>query len=173
MCGTIAFKNPVLLALKANAEKLPNSTYLYSFNYEGEYNRYTSEEDFDTDLPFHLGVSLTDENIYLFPWPQHVAYLNNYDTKIAKRMISLWTSFATKGVPRATKIKNWPPMTGETGPYLRIDNSSTIEANFVKEYSITGQDSHNGDSLVDEEYFQSLTQNEEEDDELEDDDDKQ
>lgn len=163
MCGTIPFKNPVLLALQANAEQLPNSTFLYSFEYAGEFNRYLPDED-DAGfplIPFELGVSLTDDNLYLFPWPEYASYLNQRDTKISKRMVSLWTSFAKTGIPQARNVE-WPPMTEKNGPYLKIDTITTIAKNFVDEYSITVKDARKGNSLILEEFFSKYDNEDEE-----------
>ena len=56
--------------MQANAKLLPNSTFLYCFDYEGELNRYNTNADEVGDMPFELGVSLTDENLYLLPYPR-------------------------------------------------------------------------------------------------------
>ncbi|XP_055856127.1 glutactin-like [Episyrphus balteatus] len=157
MCGTIAFKNPVLLAMQSNAQHLANNTFLYSFDYIGESNRYESSEDGEFDVtPFDLGVSLTDENLYLFPWPWYALLTNNRDIKIAKRMVALWTSFATTGKPSAPGIPEWPAMTNETGPYLKIGSTVTIGDNFLDEYSITVKETKIGYNLVNDDYFDNL-----------------
>lgn len=55
----------------------------------------------------------------MFPYPPDVAKLNEEDTKFAQRLIDLWTSFATSGVPElADKIDDgineltWQPFMG-------------------------------------------------------------
>ncbi|XP_055905442.1 glutactin-like [Eupeodes corollae] len=157
MCGTIAFKNPVLLAIQSNAQHLANNTFLYSFDYRGESNRYENSEDSEFDVtPFDLGVSLTDENLYLFPWPWYAVLSNNRDIKIAKRLVALWSSFAATGRPKAPGIPEWPPMTNETGPYLKIGEVVTIGENFLNEYSITVKETEMGNNLVNDEYFENL-----------------
>ncbi|XP_034473882.1 glutactin [Drosophila innubila] len=154
LCSTIALKNPVLLVLQANAKKLPNSTYLYTFDYEGELNRYATGEDEAIDVPFDMGVSLTDENLYLFPWPRIHMINANRDVKIAKRLVALWTSFAADGVPRAEGVPAWPPMSDETGPYMHIGRTVTFGDNYLDEYSIAVQEVKQGYSLVNDDYYE-------------------
>ncbi|ALC39825.1 CG9289 [Drosophila busckii] len=154
LCSTIAMKNPVLLMLQANAKKLPNSTYLYSFDYEGELNRYATSDEEAIDVPFDMGVSLTDENLYLFPWPRMHMLNANRDVKIAKRMSALWTSFAATGVPKAPGLPAWPAMSDETGPYMRIDRTVSFGDNYLDEYSVAVREAKLGYSLVNDDYYE-------------------
>lgn len=140
--------------LQANAKKLPNSTYLYTFDYEGELNRYATGEEEAIDVPFDMGVSLTDENLYLFPWPRIHMINANRDVKIAKRMVALWTSFAAEGIPRAEGVPAWSPMTDETGPYMHIGRTVTFGDNYLDEYSIAVQEVKQGYSLINDDYYE-------------------
>lgn len=85
----------------------PNQTYLYSFDYKGSYayfNYFNSEK-----YPFHSGIHHCDDLLYLFPYPKNASNLNFEDTKMAKLMIDLWTSFARNELDNMhTK---WLPMT--------------------------------------------------------------
>lgn len=144
--------------MQGNAKKLPNSTYLYSFDYEGELNRYTSVDDDSGEMPFELGVSLTDDNLYLFPWPRDTLLNSNRDIKIAKRMVALWTSFATTGKPKAPYLPKWPSMTDETGPYMKIGKTVTIGENYIDEFNVAVKDTKMGYNLINEEFFESLVE---------------
>jgi len=143
----------VLLVLQANAKKLPNSTYLYSFDYEGEQNRYATGDNEASFVPFDMGVSLTDDNLYLFPWPRFLSLNSNRDLKVARRMVSLWTSFATTGVPQAPGLPTWPTMSDETGPYMRIGRTVSFGDNYLDEYRVAVEEVKQGYSLVNEDYY--------------------
>ncbi|XP_055385265.1 glutactin-like, partial [Condylostylus longicornis] len=111
LAGTIAHKIPVLQAINRNAKHLPDKSYLYSFDYKGQFNRYSDfDNDFDLGTPFTAGVTLTDENIYMFPYPDHVEDLNIIDKEMAKKFIELWTSFIIDGKPATIDGIEWPPV---------------------------------------------------------------
>lgn len=115
-------------------------TFLYTFDYKGEFTRlafafhtsseqqfyfgYSFSNSFDdptdsTHYPFQGGVSHADDITYLFPYPVEFAKLNENDTKMAKKMVDLWTSFAIDGVPTLSEDHNglnpvrWTPFSGE------------------------------------------------------------
>ncbi|KAH8410326.1 hypothetical protein KR009_012073 [Drosophila setifemur] len=154
LCSTISLKNPVLLVLQANAKKLPNSTFLYSFDYEGEQNRYATTAQEASFVPFDMGVSLTDDNLYLFPWPRFLTLNSQRDIKVARRMVALWTSFAATGVPRAPGLPAWPSMSDETGPYMRIGRTVSFGDNYLDEYRIAVDEVKHGYSLVNEDFYE-------------------
>lgn len=143
--------------MQANSEAVSNSTYLYSFDYHGEFNRFSHPS---TDpLPFNQGVSLSDENLYLFPWPQKYTLRSPDDIKVAKRMVSLWTSFASTGVPQAPGMMKWQPMAHGAGPYLKIDRIVSQNQNFLDEYAVTVKDATlGGYSLVNDDFFSNLVE---------------
>lgn len=80
---------------------------------------FNSFDDGSSHYPFHGGVTHADELTYLFPYPEDVAKLNENDTKMAEKMIDLWTSFAINGVPTMSGMKNslspvrWKPFSGK------------------------------------------------------------
>lgn len=157
LCSTIAFKNPVLLAAQGNARKLPNSTFIYSFDYEGEFNRYGTIDD-QTELPFELGVSLTDENLYLFPWPRYATVNSNRDLKIALRMVKLWTSFAATGKPSAPHMPEWPPMTGDAGPYIKLGKTVSIGSSYIDEFTAAVREYKMGYNIVNDDFFDFINE---------------
>lgn len=151
--------------MQGNAKKMPNNTYLYSFDYEGEFNRYGTFVD-ETDMPFELGVSLTDENLYLFPWPRFSLVNSNRDLKIATRMVKLWTSFAKYGKPSVPNMPEWPSMTEDTGPYLKIGKTVSIGDSYIDEFTATVREAKMGYNLVNDDYFESLQEIKEEENDM-------
>lgn len=114
LAGTIVNKGPVLRAAQTNEFLNPNSTWLYSFDYEGEFTHFGWGED-TSGYPFPGGIHHADDLIYLFPYPENVANLNEEDTIFAKEMVDLWTSFVQTGVPHTSGLGSvqWNPMAGE------------------------------------------------------------
>lgn len=155
VAGTLLHKLPVLLALNMNNKHVPENTFLYSFDYAGEFNRYRDmDEEHNMQSPFKAGVSLTDEALYLFPYPEHVKKLSPPDESMAKRMVELWTSFVINGHPFGSHRSGyWPPMTTLYGPYVKLDETLTIAGNYFKEFSATIMDEEQGHSLIREVYY--------------------
>lgn len=94
--------------------------YINRFGYGGDISHY----------PFHGGVSHSDDLIYLFPYPPDVAELNEEDTKVAKMLVDLWTSFATNGAPELSNISDginevsWQPFLGKL--FYKFNNCLSI-----------------------------------------------
>ncbi|EDV58284.1 glutactin [Drosophila erecta] len=155
VAGTLNHKLPVLLALNMNNKHNPDNTFLYTFDYAGEFNRYKEmDEETNMQSPFKAGVSLTDEALYLFPYPEHVTRLSRPDQLMARRMVDLWTNFVISGNPLGSaRVGYWPPMTTLYGPYMRIDETMTIGGNYFTEFSATLSDEENGQSLIREVYY--------------------
>jgi len=65
-----------------------NSTYFYSFEYEGQYTRQP-----DT-VPFPGGVAHADDLIYLFLLSEE---LDENETTLSGMMVDYWANFATSG----------------------------------------------------------------------------
>lgn len=117
-----------------NSKLLPNDTYLYTFDYKGQYSRYPNQGT------RHYGVSLSDDNLYLFPYPPEAARLNPEDTEMAQTMVDLWTSFAITGVPESDEVDDWPSVAMVTGPYLSIGEDDIVRFDFTEEMTRTNQD---------------------------------
>nr|CAD7570998.1 unnamed protein product [Timema californicum] len=112
-------------------------SYLYSFNYDGQFTMFGYGEE--VDYPFPGGVAHSDDLIYLFP--HHDKNLSDAELAVANTMVDLWTNFAATGSPApAAGVESWPPVSGERGPYLRIDRKSTVRENFLDEYVIAVTD---------------------------------
>lgn len=109
LTNTIMIKSAVLKMAKINAYK-KSDTYLYSFDYKGEFTRFRYGRP-TSQYPFDGGVHHSDDNIFLYPFPH--PELNEEDAKMAKRMVDLWTSFVIDGVPKASDVQEWPKMTSK------------------------------------------------------------
>ncbi|GAB0089471.1 hypothetical protein DMENIID0001_040140 [Sergentomyia squamirostris] len=142
LCGVIVVKAPVLRETQYHLHRSNLPTYLYTFNYEGEHTRFGYGED-TSKYPFEGGVAHSDDNLYLFPWPSNASKLNEKDTKIAQKMVDLWTSFAIDGVPTSSQIEKWPHMENVAGPYLQINEECTIADNFYDEFKVIAKEGRN------------------------------
>ncbi|XP_055593769.1 glutactin-like [Uranotaenia lowii] len=129
ICGNHGIKAPTLNILLAASRINPNNSYLYSFDFG---NRGISRI---THLPISLDepVRHAQDLFYLFP----MIPLDGTDIKIAKTMTELWTSFACHGLPKAKEVQHWPPASKLYGPYLKINDPSTIGENYFTEFSAT------------------------------------
>ncbi|XP_069678631.1 juvenile hormone esterase-like isoform X2 [Periplaneta americana] len=145
ICGVALLKASTFRSVLENSRQQPS--YLYSFNYYGQHTKFGYGED--VEYPFQGGVSHSDDLIYLFP--QHDFVLNSQDEAVARTMVELWTNFAIYGKPSpAEGVPEWPPVSTEAGPYLRIDRMSEVRPNFLDEYmiAVTGGLGPSGAPLV-------------------------
>jgi carboxylesterase type B len=108
LAATALIKGPILKEAQANLKKGAR-TYLYTFDYEGEHTicRYMNMDQY----PFKGGVHHSNDNIYMYSYPNRHTKLNERDTKMAQKMIDLWSSFVLEGVPKAVGVPEWPEMT--------------------------------------------------------------
>lgn len=111
--------------------------FIYRFGYGSDTTHY----------PFRGGVHHSDDLIYLFPYPKNIANLNDADRKMSKTLLDLWTSFAANGVPRvpgeSNEKESWPSLSEIVGPYLHINRTLEIGANYVSEFNVeTRERSH-------------------------------
>uniref|UniRef100_A0A182QPB8 Carboxylic ester hydrolase n=1 Tax=Anopheles farauti TaxID=69004 RepID=A0A182QPB8_9DIPT len=140
IAGTIVIKAPVLRDVQNNVKHSEKETYLYSFDYQGQHTRFGYGAN-TSHYPFKGGAHHSDDNIYIFPYPNDVTTLNAADTMMSETMVDLWTSFAIDGVPKSSRgVPTWPKVTGPTGPYLHINNPFTIGSNFYDEYAVSVHD---------------------------------
>ncbi|XP_055691284.1 glutactin-like [Lutzomyia longipalpis] len=137
--GSLTQKAPLLREVQYHLQRSELPLFLYSFDYKGQHTRFNYGPD-PSKYPFESGVAHTDDLIYLFPWPEKVAKLNEEDTKIAQLMVDLWTSFATTGIPASPLLGSWPAMRHIAGPYLKINKECTIAENFYDEFKVNSQE---------------------------------
>lgn len=140
-------KGPILQTVQMNYKIQPSKTFLYSFDYQGNYTRFGYGDDKSTSA-FYGGVCHNDENIYLFPTPTYASNLNQEDTLMANVMVELWTSFVKYGIPKAPGIPDWKPVSKPEGPYLKINRLCNIGENFIREFFVTTSDEFEGISLL-------------------------
>ncbi|XP_046735851.1 juvenile hormone esterase-like [Diprion similis] len=130
ICGMLTFKAGIYRMVHENSRFQP--TYMYSFDYRGSQTRFGYESA--KKYPFDGGVAHSDDYMYLFPFPDN---FTEADTRIAKRMVQLWTSFTINGTPSADGVSQWPTMSTRTGPYLKIGTETRIGDNYFHEYTST------------------------------------
>lgn len=92
---------------------------MYCFDYRGEYHRFGHLRN---PLPFEIDATLSDDNIFLFPYPEEVSHLNPMDKSVANSIVRMWVSFAQYGMPVYSQ-SIWPNVTSEYGPFLRFTNT--------------------------------------------------
>lgn len=107
--NNLVIKSPVFRAVQVNAEVNPQNTYLYTFDYTGEFTRFGYGID-TTSFPFNGGVHHSDDNLYLFPYPAFASTLSGTDIRMSEIMTELWASFATSGRPTVNSLNfDWEP----------------------------------------------------------------
>ncbi|XP_053685659.1 glutactin-like [Sabethes cyaneus] len=138
IASAIILKGPVLRDIQANV-KYSNVAYLYTFDYDGEHTRFGYGKSTD-HYPYDGGIHHSNDNIYLFPYPDEVTELNAEDTRMSETMVDLWTSFAIDGIPKSSNVQQWPPVDSLLGPYLHINSPASVGENFYREFSVTARD---------------------------------
>jgi len=132
----LSFKHPTMEFLLINSQNTNNSNYLSTFDYRGEFTKLNIPELLKI-YPFKNGVHHADEIFMLFNYE----ILNEEDTKVAKVMIDLWTSFGATGKPSVTNQTDIKPLKkGEYGPYFHINTNIKVDNNFLDEYLVTVND---------------------------------
>lgn len=132
LSNLILYRAPVVYSIRSSYKK--NPTYLYTFDYRGEFHRFAH---FGNPLPFGVDASLSDDSVYLFPYPKDASNLNPQDKSLARALVAMWVSFAQNGIPNQNS-NVWPKVTSEYGPFLRFTNSRL---------SILELDQHFGESI--------------------------
>jgi carboxylesterase type B len=58
--------------------------------------------------------------------------LTEYDRIVSEAMMSLWSSFAKTGKPRAEGVPDWPEYSGKTDRYIYIGEKLEVKSGFSK-----------------------------------------
>ncbi|XP_055902663.1 glutactin-like [Eupeodes corollae] len=122
LTNLILYKAPLMESIKSAWQA--NATYLYSFDYRGQFHRFPKRR---THFPYEVDANLSDENIYLFPYPEEVSRLNSLDRSVSQLMVTMWTNFAISENPDQ---RLWPRMTNQHGPFVRIGRSLELDYHF-------------------------------------------
>ncbi|EDW80416.1 uncharacterized protein Dwil_GK18669 [Drosophila willistoni] len=117
LSNLILYREPVIDSIRFTYKKVP--TYLYIFDYRGQYHRFGH---LNNPLPFGVDASLSDDSVYLFPYPVEASRLNPEDKSLARALVTMWVNFAQSGVPNPYNGV-WPKASSEYGPFLRFTNS--------------------------------------------------
>lgn len=113
----ILYRGPIIDSIRLTSKNC--TTYLYCFDYRGEHHRFSHLRN---PLPFEIDATLSDDNIFLFPYPLEVSLLNPEDKSMARAMVTMWFNFAQYGVPNLN-AGIWPNVSSEYGPFLRFTNA--------------------------------------------------
>ncbi|XP_022224404.2 glutactin [Drosophila obscura] len=132
LSNMILYRAPVIYSIRLSHKKSP--VYLYTFDYRGEHHRFGH---LDNPLPFGVDASLSDDSVYLFPYPPEASRLNPVDKSLSRALVTMWVNFAVTGIPNQN-AGVWPKATSEYGPFLRFTNSRQ---------SMLELDPHFGDGL--------------------------
>lgn len=113
----ILYRGPIVDSVRYSFKN--HSTFMYCFDYRGEFHRFGHLKN---PLPFEIDATLSDDNIFLFPYPKEVSQLNPEDKSMARAMVTMWVNFAIHGIPN---LNNgiWPNASSEYGPFLRFTNT--------------------------------------------------
>ncbi|KAH8324599.1 hypothetical protein KR074_012299, partial [Drosophila pseudoananassae] len=117
LSNMILYRAPAIFSIRNSYGKSP--VYLYNFAYRGEHHRF---QHVKSPLPFAVDASLSDDNVYVFPYPVETSQLNSVDRSISRALVTMWVNFATTGVPNPNSGV-WPRASSEYGPVLRFSNS--------------------------------------------------
>ncbi|KAI9581396.1 glutactin [Glossina fuscipes] len=120
LVNLVLYRGPVIDSIRDITKNYP--IYMYCFDYRGEYHRFGHLRN---PLPFEVDATLSDDNIFLFPYPIEVSQLNEKDRTMARTMVTMWVNFAYHNIPNFNEGV-WPNISTEYGPFLRFTNSKEI-----------------------------------------------
>uniref|UniRef100_A0A1B0FLX7 Carboxylesterase type B domain-containing protein n=1 Tax=Glossina morsitans morsitans TaxID=37546 RepID=A0A1B0FLX7_GLOMM len=120
LVNLVLYRGPVIDSIRYIIKNYP--IYMYCFDYRGEYHRFGHLRN---PLPFEVDATLSDDNIFLFPYPIEVSQLNEKDRTMARTMVTMWVNFAYHNIPNFNEGV-WPNVSTEHGPFLRFTNFKEI-----------------------------------------------
>ncbi|KAM7357530.1 glutactin isoform 2-T2 [Cochliomyia hominivorax] len=117
LINLILYRGPIIDSVRYTFKN--QSAYMYCFDYRGEFHRFGHLKN---PLPFEIDATLSDDNIFIFPYPKEVSHLNQEDLSMSRTIVTMWINFATYGVPNSNTAI-WPNVSSEYGPFLRFTNT--------------------------------------------------
>lgn len=132
ICSNHGIKGPVLTDVNAVSAVNPDNVFLYSFDFQSDRPKDTDSQGFP--FPYTGAVEHAEDLDYLFPKTE---LIEGRETRMAKTMVQLWSSFATVGIPSARDVPYWPPANRLYGPYLKINDVCEQRNYYLNEFSAT------------------------------------
>jgi len=134
MTGTLFLKAGGWETTRLHTKHNPGNAYWYHFGYRTRWDRFLD----NADNGFPPGVDHAHEIMFL--WTMPFRY-NESEAILAKRMTTIWTSFATYGKPTPIEVPvdgvpNWEPYNPNDEFYMDIDTSWQIKQDFTETYTV-------------------------------------
>ena len=165
--GTLFLKAGGWNTVIKHAKHSPGRAYWYSYEFRSRYSILGSSAPIPQgtwrasgwslgrpwflDNDHHLfhdfliaGINHADELLGLIVYP---VPFNETERTMSKRMLKVWTNFATYGKPTPDdwneteeEIPNFPPYDRENQSYMRIDVNWTVERDYTNSFTVMGDE---------------------------------
>jgi len=136
--GTLFLKAGGWNTVIKHAKHSPGRAYWYSYEFRSRYSILGSS------APIPQGINHADELLGLIVYP---VPFNETERTMSKRMLKVWTNFATYGKPTPDdwneteeEIPNFPPYDRENQSYMRIDVNWTVERDYTNSFTVMGDE---------------------------------